>query len=72
VDPAAVLNALIGSGPVAVVLFFWVWQERKERRELQAQLIKALEAQAKVSESVRMALKARGPHRRYADEEGAE
>jgi hypothetical protein len=56
VDPAAIVNALIGSGPVALVLFYWVYQERKERRELQARLLAALDKQADLGEAVRMVL----------------
>lgn len=55
-DPTAIFNALLGSGPVALILFYWVYQERKERRELQARLLSALDKQAEIGDAVRMAL----------------
>jgi len=61
VDPVAILNALIGSGPVAAVLFYWVWQERKERRELQALLLQLAQEQIKQGKATRLALLKRKP-----------
>lgn len=55
-DIAQIVNSLVASGPVAVILFYWVYQERKERRELQDRLLKALDKQAELGDAVRMAL----------------
>lgn len=46
-----ILEALVGSGPVAIVLLYWVWSERHERVELQNKLIEVLEASAQVGEA---------------------
>lgn len=51
-----VLESIIGSGPLAVLLFYWMTQERKERRELQAKLLETLTEQAKTSDAIRRAL----------------
>lgn len=64
-EPSVILQALIGSGPVALVLFYWVYQERKERRELQERLLKALDKQAGLAESVHVALLASGKTKEY-------
>jgi len=56
VDINAVLQSIVGSGPLAVLLFYWMTQERKERRELQARLLATLSEQAKTSDAIRRVL----------------
>ena len=55
-DINAVLQSIVGSGPLAVLLFYWMTQERKERRELQARLLATLSEQAKTSDAIRRVL----------------
>ena len=56
-DAATVLQGLVGSGPVALVLFYWVYSERRERRESQQHNLKMLEQTADLAETTRDALK---------------
>lgn len=42
------LDSIVGSGPIAGLLFYLLWLERKERMELQQKLIESLEANANV------------------------
>tara|TARA_Y100000034_G_scaffold30907_1_gene37784 strand:- start:308 stop:544 length:237 start_codon:yes stop_codon:yes gene_type:complete len=37
-DPTKILELLLGSGPLAALLFFLYWTERKERIAAQAEL----------------------------------
>jgi len=57
IDVSQIVSSLIGSGPVALVLFYWVQSERKERRELQKVLLAMLEKTASLGETTRDALK---------------
>jgi hypothetical protein len=57
IDVGQIVSSLIGSGPVALVLFYWVQAERKERRELQTVLLAMLEKTASLGETTRDALK---------------
>lgn len=52
-DADSILSSLVGSGPVAIVLFYWVWNERKERLRTTDKLIGILEQYAGLGEATR-------------------
>lgn len=52
-DFATFINSLVAGGPLAVMLGYWVWQERKERIETQKKLVAILEKQLPLVESAR-------------------
>jgi hypothetical protein len=55
-DVKTVVDSLISTGPISLLLFYLLLQERKATRETQEKLIKSLETYAHVSVATRETL----------------